>query len=261
MPPAGDPLPTKLEKEPLVDAVFEMRFAARVPASSVIPGILFTHLEAHPQQIERLPVADIPSEIRSRDPNLRFQPLMRLHWDDNFLIMVGDATVGLACKMPYAGWKNFKPHILRLTKILNESHLIERLDRYSMKYVAIIEGANLAAQISLINISLKLGDYTLKEEPFIIRVERREGSLLHIVQLGAPSTGPVVTDNKQTTRTGLLIDIDSVCERDIPDMSTIIEELPERLEDIHTRNKERFFELLTPETLAYLGPSYEPVSA
>jgi uncharacterized protein (TIGR04255 family) len=110
--PAG-PLPTKLEKEPLVDAVFEIRFAPRVPASSVIPGILFTRPETQPQQIERLPAADIPAEFRSREPSLRFQPVMRLHWDDNFLIMVGDTSLGLGCKMPYPGWRNFKPHILR----------------------------------------------------------------------------------------------------------------------------------------------------
>ncbi len=256
--PAGR-LPTKLEKEPLVDAVFEMRFASRVPASSVIPGILFTRLETHPQQIERLPAADIPTEIRTREPSLRFQPVMRLHWDDNFLILVGDTSLGLGCKMPYPGWKNFKPHILKLASVLNESQLIEQIDRYSMKYIGVVDGKDISEQIARINIDLKLGDYVLRSEPepFSVRIEMRRNSLRHIVQLAATATASLM-DGSQ--REGLLVDIDSICEHTTTDVANFVGELSDRAEDIHTRNKEIFFELLTPETLAYLGPSYDPVS-
>jgi hypothetical protein len=34
-------LPTKLKKEPLVDAVFELRFYSSAPASSIFPGFFF----------------------------------------------------------------------------------------------------------------------------------------------------------------------------------------------------------------------------
>jgi uncharacterized protein (TIGR04255 family) len=52
---------------------------------------------------------------------------MRLHWDDNFLIMVGDTTLGLGCKMPYPGWKKFKAHILTLAGALKDSKIIEQI--------------------------------------------------------------------------------------------------------------------------------------
>ena len=250
-------LPTKLENEPLVDAVFEMRFAARVPASSVIPGILFTRLEPHPQQIDRLPAAEIPSEIRAREPNLRFQPVMRLHWDDHFLIMVGDTSLGLGCKIPYPGWKTFKPHILTLANALRDSQLIDQIDRYSMKYIGIVEGKGLVEQIGRIKIDLKLGDFTLKSEPFTVRLEIPRNSMRHIVQLAAPAAA-TLPDGSQ--KEGLLIDIDSICEHETTDIAKLVGELPERSEDIHTYNKEIFLELLTPDTLAYLGPSYDPIS-
>ena len=105
------PLPTKLNKDPLVDAVFEIRLSSSMPASSVIPGILFDKLKPHPQ-IERLPASDIPSPIRALNPALQFQPLMRIHWNNSFLVLVGDVSLGLACKMPYPGWQSFKSHIL-----------------------------------------------------------------------------------------------------------------------------------------------------
>jgi len=212
--PAG-PLPTKLEKEPLVDAVFEIRFNSHVPASTVIPGILFTRLETHPQQIERLPVADLPPEFRIREPSLRFQPVMRLHWDENFLIMIGDTTLGLGCKMPYPGWKNFKPHILTLAGALKDSEIIEQIERYSIKYIGVIEGRNAAEQIGSILLEVKFGDYALKSEPFSLRVEMKRDSLRHIVQLAAPATTSMVDGTK---REGLLVDIDSICEHTTTDI-------------------------------------------
>src|SRR5215216_8126973 len=69
------PLPTKLRKEPLVDAVFEIRFSASIPATSVLPGFFFAKLGTPQWKVDRLPVADLPSQIRSADPNLRYQPL------------------------------------------------------------------------------------------------------------------------------------------------------------------------------------------
>jgi len=255
------PLPTKLRNEPLVDAVFEVRFSSTVPASSILPGILFSHLKTHPQ-IDRLPAADVPPQIRNVNPVFRSQPLMRLHWDDHFLILIGDYHLGLGCKMPYPGWKNFKPHILELIEVLQRNQVAEKIERYSLKYVGVIAGKDLSEQIGRIKLNLQFGDYSLdyslREEPFTIRVEMKRDALLHIVQLGAPTT--VTQMDGRQLATGLLIDIDSICEQNTSDITKFVAELPDGLEDIHTRNKEIFFGLLTPETLAYLEPSYEPVS-
>ncbi len=38
-------LPLKVRKEPLVEAVFEMRFDASLPASNILPGVIFGELE------------------------------------------------------------------------------------------------------------------------------------------------------------------------------------------------------------------------
>jgi uncharacterized protein (TIGR04255 family) len=61
-------------------------------------------------------------------------------------------------------------------------------------------------------------------------------------------------------RTGLLMDIDGIRDYNTSNLSEFIDELSDRIETLHTRNKELFFGLLTDETLAYLEPSYEPVS-
>jgi uncharacterized protein (TIGR04255 family) len=112
-------------------------------------------------------------------------------------------------------------------------------------------------RLGKIILEVKFGDYDLRSEPFSLRVEMRRVSLRHIVQLAAPATASMVDG---TQREGLLVDIDSICEHTTTDLTNFVGELPDRAEEIHTRNKDIFFELLTPETLAYLGPSYEPVS-
>jgi len=249
-------LPTRLKKDPLVDAVFEIRFSSAIPASSVIPGILFAKLKGHPQ-IERLPASDIPAQIRALNPALQSQPLMRMHWKNSFLVLIGDVSLGLGCKMPYPGWSSFKSHIQELATLLNESQFIEQIERYSLKYVGVVDGNDLTEQIARIKIDLKLGEYALKAEPFTVRIEMQRESFLYIVHLAAPTTATMF-DGKQ--RTGLLIDIDGLREHKTTNLTGFLGELPDRLEVMHTRNKELFFGLLTDETLAYLEPSSEPVS-
>ena len=127
-----------------------------------------------------------------------------------------------------------------------------------MKYIGVVDGKDVSEQIGRINIHLQLGDlYDLKSEPFSINIEIPRDSLRHLVQLAATATVSLIGGGQ---RVGLLISIDSSAEHTTTDVAKFVSELSDRSEEIHTLNKEIFFELLTPETLAYLGPSYEPLS-
>lgn len=254
---AAHQLPVKLKKEPLADAIFEIRFASAIPGSNIIPGALASRLQTDDLRFERLPASDIPSRVRDMDPILRAQPLMRMHWRESFFILIGDTTLSLACKIPYPGWRGehgFRAHILQLIEHVTEGSLIQSIERYSLKYTGVIDGKDLAEQIGRFEVDLRLGDFRLKAEPFSIRVEIRDRELLHVVQLAAPAT---VTLSDGTTRTGTLVDIDGICEHKNSDLKQFSQELPDKIERLHTRDKERFFNLLTPETLAYLEPIYD----
>ena len=60
-------LPVILEREPLVDAVFEVRLGGDPHMSDLLPGVLFGQLDPKPT-IQRLPAAEIPQPIRASDP-------------------------------------------------------------------------------------------------------------------------------------------------------------------------------------------------
>jgi uncharacterized protein (TIGR04255 family) len=217
---------------------------------------LFSKLKPSPQ-IERLPASDIPSQIRALNPALQSQPLMRMHWNSSFVVLIGDASLGLGCKMPYPGWQRFKSHILELAQLLKDSQFVDQIERYSLKYVGVVDGKNPAEQLARIKMDLKLGDYNLKDDPFTVRIEMLRDPFLYIVHLAAQATATLF-DGSQ--RTGILIDIDGLREHKTANLDEFIGELPERVEALHTLNKQLFFGLLTDETLAYLEPSYEPIS-
>ena len=80
--------------------------------------------------------------------------------------MVGDASVLIACELPYAGWTLFKAKIIEIIGILRDTHLIQAVERYSMKYVDIVDGSDITEQIKRTNIELQIGTHKLVSEPF-----------------------------------------------------------------------------------------------
>ncbi len=249
-------LPKKLEKEPLVDALFEVRFLPTVPGvSAVLPGVILSALQRswhESLQIERLQAADIPSQMRINDPVLKYQPLLKLS-GASFMILVGDWSVTVGCKLPYAGWSAFKPKIMEVMVALKDSHFVKELERYSMKYVDIVEQKTLSEQIRRANMEVRIGSHQLTAELFDVRLELKRDEFTNLLHLAGQAQ---VTLSTGETRNGLLIDVDTIVNHRTADLEQFARELPNRLEQIHTENKTRVFECLTPEAIEELGPVY-----
>ena len=245
-------LPIKLGNEPLIDAVFEMRFSSNAPASDVLPGFLFSQLDGD-KRLERLPTADLPKPVRDADPKLHFAPLTRLQWN-NFIISIGDRSLIVGCNTPYPGWTAFKQTILQIIEKIKEIGIIQNINRFSVKYTDIIPSNDIQEQISLIKTSIVLGDHTLEKENFSLRIEIPEGDILHAVNI---ISSAIATLSDGTKREGIVIDIDSINNVDNQDFEQWIEQLPDNLETIHTGNKNMFFKCLPQGTIESLEPVYE----
>lgn len=243
-------LPIKLNKEPLVDAVFEIRFSSKLmPASNVLPGLFVEEVS----NIERLPQADLPRNLRENDPNLLYQPLLRLRWK-GFLIDVGDNSISVLCPLPYPGWQAFKGAVSEVVGRLRTSPIINEINRYSMKYVDVIEGKDQKELINRLNLHLNVGANKLVNNVFSITIEVMQKDLLHLVRVAAPIKGTTI-DGKQLG--GLVVDIDSIYQNLNLSMEQFVDGLSDRLETLHQCNKEMFFDCLTEETIEYLEPVYE----
>jgi len=247
-----DRLPTKLGKEPLIDALFEVRFSTPIPASNVLPGFLFSKLP-NCGDIERLSAAELPKPMRDADPNLQFAPLLKLHWN-KFFISIGDRSLVVSCKMPYPGWEEFKSAILQIVECVMDSGIIQTIHRFSMKYIDLVPASNTREEISLINTSVVIGGHTLKEESFSLRIEVPQDGFSHVVQVVSSATAKLADGS---VKSGIIVDIDTITPVDNQEFKEWSSGLTDKLDLIHTANKKMFFECLRPETITSLEPEYE----
>jgi uncharacterized protein (TIGR04255 family) len=245
-------LPTRLRKEPLLDALFECRFTTHFPVSSILPGIFFSEFEEE-KQLERLPQSEIPEAIRNSDPHFQYVPLVRIRLQ-NYSFLIGDRSMAVACNLPYKGWNDFKPTIIKMIAILNKSGLVNKVTRYSTKYVDLIQSNDPADQARLANLLLRIGSHNLTKEAYQVRMEIPAEGFINIVQI---ISGTKVIMPDQSEREGVVIDIDTIKDIDGIPVEQLEQDLEGALEHIHRVSKETFFDCLTEQTLMRLEPEYE----
>ncbi len=245
-------LPTKLRNEPLIDAIFEVRFIGSMPASVILPGIFFGKLPGQ-KIIENLPIAQIPKPLRDADQNLKFAAISKIDWDAYF-INVGDFSLSVSCKYPYPGWSKFRDAIAQAIEILDSAGIVETVERYSLKYIDLFPATTNREKVSMLNMKVMIADHELKEEPFQMRMEISKDELIHAVQI--VSSANAVLHNG-LTKDGLVVDVDTIAVIDGISMEILLNDFSKKLDSIHSANKSMFFDCLRSETIAALGPSYE----
>jgi uncharacterized protein (TIGR04255 family) len=249
------PIPKRLQQEPLLEAVWELRFEGdgALPVGEMLPGLLFAELRGEYPHIVRLPTADIPRPIAMNNPAMRYMPTLRLQGADDFpfIVQIGEHVISLNNRRPYAGWPTFSHRIRQLVRLLQSKDIIRKPERYSLKYLDLLE-LDPSPALTVLNVSLQLGEHDLTQRPVQLRTEIADQPYLHVVQIASPAEVQIPGAQR---RSGTLVDIDTVREAspggDFWDM------LDASLDDAHARAKQLFFGLLKPETEQRLGPVYE----
>jgi len=228
-------LPKILAREPLIDAVFEMRASGVPNLADVLPGILFSQINPKPQ-FRRLSTAEIPQAFRLNDPNLAFSPLVQLELEQ-FLISFGDRNVVVSCKMPYPKWPAFNEFIIQVIAMIGASGIPIVIERYSLKYVNVIEAPTISEQIKKIVINLKIGDVELGDDPATVQLHRRETGTLHILSV---MTGAIARLFDGCTVSGTILDIDSIREVSFPSFSEFEQSIKSDIQSLRAENKSKF---------------------
>lgn len=246
------PLPTKLDREPLVDAVFEMRLRDIQPLADILPGFLMAKLEPKPK-VSRLPAAEIPQPLRANDPNLKFAPIQRVELE-GFQILVGDRNIVIGCKLPYPKWPNFRKAILDITNHIAQMNISGEIERYSLKYVNLVPDGTIEGQLNKIKINITLGDIEVSKENISLQIQQFDDDTLHILTV---STG-AEADIPETGRVkGIIVDIDSIKMIDPVPFEAFGAILQKDIDTLRASNKKKFFACLTDDTIENMGPSYE----
>jgi len=245
-------LPIALNKEPLLDALFEVRFKESPMLSDLLPGYLFSTLSPKPV-LHRLPASEIPQPMRKSDPNLKFSPLVRLDWGD-YYIAIGEKVISISCKLPYPKWPKFRETIFEIVRKIIELDLEGSIDRYSVKYVNLLQAKSLDEQSSNIDLKLQLGSINANAQPINLQLHQAEEEILHILSI---VIGANVTLEDGSVAFGAIVDIDSIRFCDSLPLDKFNSELIDNLESLRQANKIKFFSCLTENAVKNMEPVYE----
>lgn len=242
-------VPVRLERDPILEAIFEFRFRGSVAAAAeVLQGAIFPKLKDRFPQVQRTAFSQFAGFLD--DPNLQYQPRLIL-LGDNLRVHIGDRAIGLVCVKPYVGWKAFRPLILELLQIVIASKVVNESERISLKYTNLLEGkTTYAEQFSLVHYNASLGraKYNLSECLTFTRSEIQKDGLINIVELGANSEIQAPTGSVK----GLYIAVDSIYNSP-PDF---LADPEPHVEKVHDVEKSVFFGVLTDNTIESMGPKW-----
>jgi uncharacterized protein (TIGR04255 family) len=248
-------IPIRLNKEPLLEAVWEIRFGtdSDLSVGEMLPGMLYNSLRESYPTIVRLPTADIPRPIAQINDALRYVPTVRLEGPPGtpFAVHAGDRVVSLNNRRPYRGWADFSKRIHALAGLLKSTELIKNPERFSLKYVDVI-ALDAPPSLASLQVSLSVAGRDLVNQQVQLRTEIKDESFVHVLQVASPVD--VVIASTERYR-GTLVDIDTVCA--VASGEDFWAVLDAQLDEAHARSKKLFFDLLTLEAEERLEPIYD----
>ena len=182
-----------------------------------------------------------------------FAPVIRLDWRE-FTISFGERNLVIGCKLPYPKWPRFKEAILDIVAKVAHVGIPGPVERYSLKYVNLIQAPTIADQIAKINMAVRVGEVEVKDDHLSVQVHRSEGDTLHImsVMTGAQA---VLAGGKHVF--GAVVDIDSIRVAHFADFGAFESKLAPAVETLRQANKIKFFSCLTEAAVNEMGPKYE----
>lgn len=244
-------LPTRLSVEPIIDAIMEVRFSASIDASLLLPGLLLQKFGPD-VKVEKLPLSEMPESLRQQDPGLRFHPVVRV-FHGGFIFLIGTGSVGVGCLLPYPGWVKFREVIRAVIDVLNGARIVDRVLRYSLKYVDLLEFSSSREAFEHLNVSVHFAGVNAADYPLNIGAQIPEGIFIHAIQVGSPAHIRLLDGREKT---GTVLTIDTLVLNEF-DFGEFVAGFEERIDAIHLSNKAKFFSFLNDDALKKMGATYE----
>jgi uncharacterized protein (TIGR04255 family) len=237
-------LPKRITPCPIVEAIVELRFESRIPPDAVF-GIIYNALISKFAKIEKLPILQIPEEIRTTDPQLVYQPYYKLI-SDNFTFQLGAKVLSLSNPGTYAGWDKFAGQLIETFKVIQKLNFIKQVERVGIRYINFFENLNIYNNITL---SVEMNGVPLDSEQLLTRAELKRGNFLGVLQIASNTNLAVL--NKPPKK-GSVIDID--ISREIK--NDFFSGMDILLKEGHEEEKKIFFGLLKDDFLKKFNPEY-----
>lgn len=238
----------KLEKDPVIESIVELRFRTHVPTSA-ISGIFYTLLQDDYINLKPLPISQLPDMVRLNDPNLRHKPTHIMSSKNNrTIVMFGGGVLSVNVDNPkYIGWSNFSDEVFRVMDKLYASSIAPQITRVGVRYISFFSSLNIFDHIKLQVNSPYEEDITKGNTSFI--TEMKHDNIISRLSL---QNNANIKKANQALEVGSVVDIDSYSLEPVENEKT----LRSFINTCHSEEKDRFFSLLKDDFLESLKPQY-----
>lgn len=232
-------LPVKLDKDLLLDSVVEVRFVPNTPKEEVQTKIFEILYKDFPYSRE---VTTPPAEMRAAEP-FKYAITTFLH-NNEFAIGFGTNSIVFNCVNGYKGWGRYFEVIGKYLRIFFSIGLFSEIVKIGVRYVNVFDATtDLSKHIELgINFN-NSNVYTSVHTALNLQLKKNE------CQINLTIADTALVNGKP----GSVLDID--VSKSGPGAPTF-ENVYAQIEEIHREEKELFTNILDPEFLKTLGPSY-----
>jgi uncharacterized protein (TIGR04255 family) len=240
-------LPEKLKHDAILEALLEVRFE-----SPLLVELLFGRLAGNPIwrafRSARLPTAEMPAIFRRINPDLRFAPIYELKDESGSRsIKLGPNVISFHNMTPYLGWSLFSPALTELLDFLFHDHDELQIMRLGLRYInAFTKHDHGISNISDLAVSIDVAEQRLQEQFQLHYFFSAQKDIECSVRVGAPAFVQGVLP--PSTSAVADIDIYSSDRLRVKDAAAA----KDWVARAHAVEKEAFFKLLTPETIADL---------
>lgn len=232
----------KLNPNPIIECVAEIVFDRNVDIlPSAVFGKVYSELKQKFEDVENLPLYQLPEDIRLSDENLKNKPWHKFSNKD-FDILVGATVLAIVVKEPYQRWDIVKEQINFVFSVFQKVNITNSITRIGLKYID-------KFKIPLINnINLKIASEIGVNETNELQLRTilpKKDEL--IAKIGIMNNVTITYKGNKESEVSLL-DIDIYKNFEEKD-SCDFEKAKEIFEKAHLYQKELFSKLITKEYL------------
>lgn len=241
-------IPKKIEPDAIIDAICEIRFEPKVDGEAVF-GIIYNSIKNEYNSLQKLPILQLPLEIRENDPSFKYKPAYKLtskKSKQNFCTQIGSNVISISNTPCYSGWEAYFIEIKNITKQILETDVIKNISRIGLRYVNVFDKEDI---YEFMNFDFKLNESKFNPEQLTLKTTIKNENQLHTLRIA--NKGDVLKNDNIIT--GSLIDIDTYCniENNIDEKS-----LYEIINGLHESEKKLFFSLLKEKFIKSLNPTF-----
>jgi len=238
-------LPKKLKVDAIVESVLEIRFEGSIAPELVMARLIDNGSWANFKD-NRLPISEIPEQIRVNDAGLKFQPHFILENEQGpEVVKIGPNMISCSYINKYRGWENFSVLISEMLHVLFKHVKGVKIKRLGLRYVnALSSEKHNVKSIDELKYSIMLQEKDIAR--FSSLTYKLELSEDHIVLTKIVS--PEFIISREHNNAIAFVDID-VSTKDVRVEIGSTEDAMSWIEQAHDFEKEVFFGLLPEEII------------